>query len=127
MKQKANHSSSQGAAAETAAASFLQQQGLLLISRNYRFKGGEIDLIFEELQRLIFVEVRMRNNRRYGSGAESVTLSKQQKLSNTALHYLQQHPRYEAHEIRFDVLSATQQQGTFQFEWFKEAFWPGDR
>ena len=110
-----------------AASRFLQQQGLQLITRNYRFKGGEIDLICSDRQQLVFVEVRMRNNQYYGSGAETVTLNKQRKLSNTALHYLQHNPRYEAHELRFDVLSATQQGGTFQFEWFKEAFWPGDR
>ncbi len=128
MKQKAFSSTTRGAAAEQAAATFLQQQGLRLITRNYRFKGGEIDLILEEgAPLLVFVEVRMRNNRQFGSGAESVTFSKQQKLSKTALHYLQHHPGYQTYEIRFDVLSISEHQGAFQFEWFKEAFWPGDQ
>ncbi len=126
MKQKANHSSISGADAEQAAAHHLQQQGLTLIDRNYRFKGGEIDLILLQRQLLIFVEVRLRNNRHYGSGADSVTRSKQQRIANTARHYLQNHPRYQEHEIRFDVVAATATEGRYHFDWIQEAFWPGD-
>jgi putative endonuclease len=127
LKQKASPSTIRGAAAEHAAATFLQQQGLRLLARNYRFKGGEIDLVFEQAgRRLVFVEVRMRNHHDYGSGAESVTLNKQRRLSKTALHYLQHHPDYQGHEIRFDVLSARQQGGQFQLEWIQEAFWPAE-
>jgi Holliday junction resolvase-like predicted endonuclease len=66
------------------------------------------------------------SRRDYGSGAESVTLNKQRRLSKTALHYLQHHPDYQGHEIRFDVLSARQQGGQFQLEWIQEAFWPAE-
>lgn len=75
---------------------------------------------------LIFVEVRLRNNPHYGSGAESITSSKQQRIAQTALHYLQHHPQYQSYEIRFDVLSATLKDGQYDFDWIKEAFYPDE-
>jgi putative endonuclease len=68
----------------------------------------------------------MRNNPHYGDGAESVTYAKQRRISRTALHYLQRHPQFDAYDLRFDVLSATYDGQQYQFNWFKEAFWPGD-
>ncbi len=128
MKQKPSRSTTAGEAAELACANFLQQQGLRLLSRNYRFKGGEIDLILQQgSSLLIFVEVRMRNHLHFGSGAESVTPSKQRRITRTTLHYLQKHPALQEFDIRFDVISVTGQPGNFQFDWFKEAFWPGDQ
>ncbi|MBT3472487.1 MAG: YraN family protein [Gammaproteobacteria bacterium] len=126
MKQKAEQTSIAGQQAEQAASLFLQQQGYTLLDQNYRFKGGEIDLILRNNKRLLFAEVRMRNNPHYGDGAESVTYAKQRRISRTALHYLQRHPQFDAYDLRFDVLSATHDGQQYQFNWFKEAFWPGD-
>jgi len=72
------------------------------------------------------VEVRLRSNRNYGSGADTVTPAKQNRLSRTALHYLQSNPQYEEWAIRFDVVSATLDKDQYQFHWIEEAFWPGD-
>lgn len=127
MKQKAAQSSISGHHAEQAAAHFLQQQGLTPVERNYRFSGGEIDLILKQGDvRLIFVEVRLRNNPHFGDGAASVTPAKQRRISRTALHFLQRHPNFDDYELRFDVLSTSQVDGVYQFDWIKEAFWPGD-
>ena len=51
---------------------------------------------------LVFIEVRLRSNKKFGSAAASITPQKQQKLILTAQHYLQQHP--EKNACRFDVL-----------------------
>ncbi|MBC8519917.1 MAG: YraN family protein [Gammaproteobacteria bacterium] len=113
--------------AEMAVSEFLQQSGLIPITSNYSCKAGEIDLIMRSDQStIIFVEVRLRNNRDYGSGADTVTSAKQHKLSRTALHYLQRNPQYEEWSIRFDVVSVIREQDHYKFSWIEEAFWPGD-
>jgi len=127
LKQNPPTSTTTGRHAELAARIFLEQHQLIHCDSNYRHRGGEIDLIMKERdQHLIFVEVRLRSNPHYGSGAESVTSSKQHRIAQTALHYLQCHPQYQQYEMRFDVLSATMKQGQYHFEWIKEAFWPGE-
>lgn len=127
MKQKPPNPSTVGLHAEEAARRFLEQKGLDHITSNYHCRNGEIDLIMRSGNSiLIFVEVRLRNNRNCGSGADTVTPSKQRKISRTALHYLQKHPQYCDYSLRFDVVSGSLHQGRYQFDWIEEAFWPGD-
>lgn len=77
-----------GAAAEALAARFLLSQGLAIVGRNYRCRGGEIDLIARDGKTLVFVEVRLRGNRAFGSAAESITAAKRRRLGLAARHYL---------------------------------------
>jgi len=91
-----------GEAAESLACRWLESRGLKLRQRNYRCKSGEIDLIMEDGQTLVFVEVRYRSHPGYGSAAESVTATKQQKLLRAAAHYLQQSP--DTPPCRFDII-----------------------
>lgn len=95
---------SAGAQAEHMAEQFLIRQGLTLLTRNYRCRQGELDLIMEQDATLVFVEVRLRSHRAFGSGAESVTASKQKKLWHAAEHFLQSHPQHRARPARFDVV-----------------------
>lgn len=113
-------SRARGQQIEAQAEAFLRQQGLKPITRNYTIKAGEIDLIMREGEVLVFVEVRYRASSLHGSGAESITHSKQQKLLKTAAHYLQKH--YASHEpdCRFDVISASGE--PVQFHWIRNAF-----
>jgi len=109
-KQKA------GDKAETQACQYLEQQGLKLLTSNYRCKCGEIDLIMQHDQTLVFVEVRCRADSRFGSAAESVDRRKQHKIIKTAQYYLQQQRRDFA--CRFDVVALTS--GTLN--WIPDAF-----
>jgi len=77
-----------GAAAETLAAEFLVARGLAVVKRNYRCRGGEIDLIARDREVLVFVEVRLRRNRAFGTAAESITAAKRRRLRLAARHYL---------------------------------------
>jgi putative endonuclease len=77
-----------GAAAEGLAARFLASQGLAIVSRNYRCRGGEIDIVARDGSTLVFVEVRMRSNRSFGGPAESITFVKRRRLRLAAQHYL---------------------------------------
>ena len=77
-----------GRDAEARALAFLEQQGLILIEKNFRCRTGEIDLIMRDAHMLIFVEVRSRKDRRFGGAAASVGPMKQQRLWRSAAFYL---------------------------------------
>ena len=77
-----------GKAAEDAAAAYLTGQGLRLVERNWRCKGGEIDLIMRDGNALVFVEVRLRRDGRFGGAAASITAAKQGRLVHAARLYL---------------------------------------
>ena len=77
-----------GAAAEALAARFLTGRGLHIVSRDYRCRGGEIDLIARDGQTLVFVEVRLRSSCAFGGAAESITATKRRRLRLAAGRYL---------------------------------------
>jgi putative endonuclease len=79
---------SRGAAAEALAAQFLQARGLTIVERNYRCRGGEIDLIARDGSSLVFVEVRLRHGGAFGGAAASLTAGKRRRLGFAAKHYL---------------------------------------
>ena len=80
--------STTGAVAEAQAADFLERQGLKVIARNHRCRGGEIDLVCRDGATLVFVEVRLRTNHHFGGAAASITPAKQRRLVLAANHYL---------------------------------------
>lgn len=93
-----------GAEAEQKAEAFLARAGLKTITRNYLCNRGELDLVMLHNNTLVFVEVRLRSHRAFGTGAESVTLAKQQKLRLAAEHFLQTNPDRRHQPARFDVV-----------------------
>jgi putative endonuclease len=113
----------QGDAAEALALRWLQQQGLVLVERNYRVArgphaaGGEIDLVMRDRDgTLVFVEVRSRAGTAQGGAAASVTPSKQRSLVFAARHYLLRHA--SPPPCRFDVLAID----AGQVSWHRAAF-----
>ncbi|MGH8713019.1 MAG: YraN family protein [Casimicrobiaceae bacterium] len=94
-----------GAAAEALAAEFLQARGLAIIERNYRCRGGEIDLIARDGRTLIFVEVRLRSSAAFGGAAASITAAKRRRLALAAAHYLARLNREPP--CRFDAILLT--------------------
>ena len=80
-----------GQAGEDEALAYLQKKGLVLIERNFRCKGGEIDLVMQDNNTLVFVEVRKRANHRHGGAAASVTTAKQKRLIIAAHIFLQRY------------------------------------
>lgn len=92
-----------GQLGEDAALAYLKQHGLLLVERNFRCKNGEIDLIMQDGETLVFVEVRKRADRDHGGAAASVTPAKQKRLIAAAHHYLQRYRMPPA--CRFDVIA----------------------
>ncbi|CAG0974894.1 hypothetical protein MTYP_01438 [Methylophilaceae bacterium] len=107
-----------GSEAEQAAAIFLQQKGLKLLTSNYHCRYGEIDLIMRDGKTLVFVEVRLRSNHAFGGAGMSITGPKQQKIIRTAEHYLQQHGNAPC---RFDAILMTKADAN-NIEWITNAF-----
>lgn len=110
----------QGAAAENLALRYLEMRGLKLVERNFRCRVGELDLIMRDAGHLVFVEVRSRRSSQFGTPAESVTRTKQQKLLRAAAFYLQR-----CHldlPCRFDVVAILQTATEPHIDWIRDAF-----
>jgi putative endonuclease len=115
-------SNAAGNAAEEIAANFLMRHKLKMLVRNYRVRGGEIDLICEEGKTIVFVEVRLRSSNKFGGAAASITYRKQQRLILAARHWLSQHgDAFGDRNCRFDciVMDAPEES---RLEWIKNAF-----
>ncbi len=80
-----------GQRGEELAAAYLEKRGYIVRERNWRCPAGEIDIVAEDGDCLVFVEVRTRRGREYGTPEESVTPAKQAKLVEVAQTYLQEH------------------------------------
>jgi putative endonuclease len=107
---------------ELAAESFLRQRGLRTLARNYQARVGEIDLIMMDGDTLVFTEVRFRADETYGSGADTVTRAKQQRIIRAARNYLSRHAAVNDVHCRFDVVSIGIRQGRTLFDWIQNAF-----
>ena len=111
-----------GRAAEARAATYLQAQGLTILTRNYRVAGGEIDLIARHGAELVFVEVRSRRSAAFGSAAETVTAAKRRRILLAAQHYLTGLPQRALPPCRCDVISITGAVDDAPLHWLQNAF-----
>lgn len=93
-----------GRRGEELAASYLEKKGYLILQRNYRGGGGEMDIVAQEGDCLVFVEVRTRSSREYGTPEESITPAKAQRLIEVAQGYLQEQGD-AAREWRIDLVA----------------------
>jgi putative endonuclease len=109
---------------ERVAESFLRKRGLHTLKRNYHCRWGELDLIMQEGEQLVFVEVRYRQHSTYGGAAESIGRQKQQRIATTAAYFLARHPRHALRVCRFDVLSIDSASGQTDIQWIRNAFEP---
>jgi putative endonuclease len=108
-----------GMAGETAAKEFLLKQGLQWITSNYWCRFGEIDLIMQEGEYLVFVEVRQRRSMAYGGALASIGVTKQRKIIYSAQHYQLAQPQFSKQPCRIDVL--TLQGVPPRIDWIKNA------
>jgi putative endonuclease len=109
-----------GSRAEQLAAAFLEGRGLTIVLRNYRCRGGEVDLICRERRVLVFVEVRLRSNADFGGAAASITRNKQARIILAAEHYLTTLADTSL-DCRFDCLLLDRLSAD-SIEWIRDAF-----
>ena len=103
---------------------YLSERGCRIVEREWRCRFGEIDLIAEQEGTLLFVEVKLRTNLRYGMPRESVTAKKQEKLRSAALLYLSMHgldapARFDVAEVYTDAHHSAR---STRIEYIKNAF-----
>lgn len=110
-----NTTTARGREAEALAAHYLESCGQRVLKRNFRVRGGEIDLICRDGKTLVFIEVRLRRNSNFGGAAASITASKRRRIILAAQHYLLTQP---ACDCRFDCVLIDGE----QLQWIKNAF-----
>ncbi len=113
-----------GMDAEQRAEQWLMEQGLTLLQRNAQCRLGEIDLIMQDDDQVVFVEVRRRASRRFGGAAASVDWRKQQKLIRAARFMLSRNPHWSQRPCRFDVVAFEGDSESTPSIWYKDAFRP---
>ena len=89
---------------EEKALRYLIDQGYQLLTRNWRTREGEIDLVMNLDSTIVFIEVKTRKTDRFGSPEEGITRSKQERLRKTCRAYLQEND-YENRDWRIDVVA----------------------
>lgn len=111
-----------GRRGEEVAAEYLTDTGLVVLSRNWRCREGELDLVATDRERLIVCEVKTRSGTGYGEPSEAVTPVKAARIRRSTASWLRVH-RVGWCEIRFDVLSVLcPQAGPITVEHLRGAF-----
>lgn len=122
MLQFKQNTYQKGKSAEDLASRYLGQRGLTLLTRNYRSRRGEIDLIMQDGDVIVFVEVRSRKNSRAMNVIESINSEKCTRIIQTSQQYLQNRKQPDECTCRFDIVLITGQADATQIEWIKNAF-----
>jgi len=107
---------------EELATQFLKKKGYKIMSRNYRFKKLEIDIIAEFKNELIIIEVKTRASRFLAGPEETVTKSKQRSIIKAAQQYIIEHEIDL--ETRFDIISIILNQNEISIDHLEDAFYP---
>ena len=94
----------------------------MLVTRNYRCRRGEIDLVMRDTETLVFVEVRRRTSRAFGGGLDSVDARKRARLVAAAEHYLMMKRIGDECPCRFDVVAIDGPFTRTTIEWVRDAF-----
>ena len=102
-----------GSEAERFARTFLEQQGLTFVMQNYRCRTGEIDLVMQDGEELVFVEVKYRSKSQHGSAIEFFHASKKRKFESAVMYYMQEkgfNPSIVPHRIDLVGIGGSGQQ-----------------
>ncbi len=100
---------------------WLAGRGLEVIARNWRCRFGEIDLILQDGETVVFAEVRLRANPRFGGAAASIDARKQAKLVASARLFLASRPALRKRPCRFDAVLLVDADGG-KVDWIRNAF-----
>ena len=110
-----------GKAGEDLACAELERRGYAIVARRYRLRGGELDIIARDGATLVFVEVKAREDLRFGDGAEAITALKRWRLARLAVEYMARHHVTDC-PCRFDVVSIHFDAGQPVLELYQNAF-----
>ena len=120
MENKPPSKRSLGFQGEKLACDYIATRGYALVQKNYHMRWGEIDLVARDRETLVFIEVKYRRTRSFGTPLEAITHHKQRQLIRAAQFYLFQYPH--PCPIRFDVLGITNIQRTeLHYDYIEDA------
>lgn len=111
-----------GIAAEALAARYLQDRGLCLLTRNFRARVGELDLVMTEGNILVVVEVRARRKSNVSTPAATINRSKLRRLVGTTRYFLLRYRQFASRPVRFDVVEITGELDNPGIRWSRAAF-----
>ena len=111
-----------GKLGEDLAANFLEEKGFNIIERNYRFGHGEIDIVAEKEEMLIFIEVKTKKFGDFGDPINWVSRGKQKQIGRIARGYLYE-KNITDRDCRFDVVLVTWENGLWKIDHLENAFW----
>ena len=112
-----------GREAEDIALRYLQKHGLTLLQRNFRSRFGEIDLIVQQNNTIIFVEVRARKTAAFMHPVESVDYRKRHRIRKTSQVYMHKTAAWNRFDVRYDVVALTGNASRgMKIDWIKAAF-----
>jgi putative endonuclease len=111
---------------EELAAKYLTGKGYNILCKNFRIKGGEIDIIAIDGETLVFVEVKTRSWHSMRSALDNITYTKQVLITRTATEYINRNPEISKLGTRFDVLILfySRETNSFGIKHFENAFLP---
>ena len=110
-----------GNRAEKLALNFLRKRGFTLIESNFNCRFGELDLVMQDREYLVFVEVRYRHRTDFGGALASIDRRKQNKLRRTAEFYLLKNKKSDS-ACRFDILCVDGNISRPCYDWIENAF-----
>jgi putative endonuclease len=110
-----------GKTGEDIAIAYLKSKGYKITERNYKCIYGEVDIVANDSGGIVFVEVKSRRSKVFGSPAEAVNLNKQKKISKIALNYLRE-KQFQDCRARFDVVAIKMLPEGDKVELIKNAF-----
>lgn len=111
-----------GKIGENLAASHLEKKDYTILERNYRFGHGEIDIIAEKDNMLIFIEVKTKKHGDFGDPINWIKRSKQLQIGRIARGYLYER-NITDRDCRFDVILVTWEKGLWKIDHIENAFW----
>ena len=112
---------SMGRMGENLACRELERRGYVILARRYRRSGGEIDIVARDGGTMVFVEVKARDGRDFGDGAEAVTVRKRRRIVQAATDYVMRNIGHEC-ACRFDVVAIDLAAGEAKVEVIPNAF-----
>jgi putative endonuclease len=113
-----------GMGGEEKASRLLKDKGYCILDRNYRRKGGEVDIVCEKEGIVVFVEVKRRKTDLFGEPFEAVDGRKRRRIARSARRWLYEKKLLDKCDVRFDVVSIIQRDGREEIAHIEDAFRP---
>ncbi|MBX2841473.1 MAG: YraN family protein [Flammeovirgaceae bacterium] len=109
-----------GRKGEDLAVEFLEKKNYKILERNFRYKRGEIDIIAEKGNFVVFFEVKTRSNTKFGNPEEAVDLKKEKLIKETSEYFLSKKTKILF--IRFDIIAITKANHKFDLLHLEDVF-----